>query len=152
VFGLAALPVAAPAADWCERPELNINGLSKHFYDTERSRREGWREVNPGLGLTCHLGGVGRWSDEVEAGFFKNSHSVQSVYAGYGIYYPLSRHWSAGFRASVATGYREESPRTGLAAGILPTAKLKLGEAVTLNMSIAPKRNSVLLVNLGLAF
>ena len=152
VVALAAWPAAAPAAGWCERPELNVNGLSRHFYETERSRREGWREFNPGLGLTCHLRGVGRWSDEVEAGFFKNSHSVQSVYLGYGIYHPLGAAVSVGLRASVATGYRDESPRTGLAAGILPTAKFQLSDRVMLNVSLAPKRNSVLLANLGLEF
>ncbi len=142
----------AAAADWCAQPELNVNGLSKHFDDSNGAPIDRRNEVNTGLGLTCALKGVGNWRDEIEGGFYKNSHFTTSFYAAYGIYYPLNSVLSAGLRNIIVTGYPTDSDRTGVVAGPLPTLKLEAGHAVTLNLSIVPKRNAIVMVNLGYRF
>lgn len=141
-----------PAADWCAQPELNVNGLSKHFDDNNSPPSDRRNEVNTGLGLTCALKGVGNWRDEVEAGFYKNSHFTNSFYAAYGIYYPLNSVLLAGLRNIIVTGYPTDTDRTGVVAGPLPTVKLEVSHALTLNLSVVPKRNAIVLVNLGYRF
>jgi hypothetical protein len=142
----------AQAADWCAKPELNVNGLSKHFDDTNSPPGDRRNEVNTGLGLTCALKGVGNWRDEIEGGFYKNSHFTNSFYAAYGIYYPLNSVLFAGLRNIIATGYPTDTYKTGLVAGPLPTVKLELSSAMSLNVSFVPKRNAIVLVNLGYRF
>ncbi len=152
-LGLSGLLVccswAALAADWCAQPELNVNGLSKHFDSTDRPPGDERNEVNTGLGLTCALKGVGNWRDEIEGGFYKNSHFTTSFYAAYGIYYPLNTALFAGLRNIIATGYPTDSYRTGIVAGPLPTLKLELNSAITVNVSFIPKRNAIVFANLG---
>ena len=142
----------AQAADWCAQPELNVNGLSKHFDDANGPPADTKNEINTGLGLTCPLKGVGHWRDEIEGGFYKNSHFTNSFYAAYGIYYPLNSMLFAGLRNMVATGYPTDSYRTGLVAGPLPTVKLELGSTISLNLSFIPKRNAIVFANLGYRF
>lgn len=149
---LLALPWQAQAFDGCRRIELNINGLSKHFYKTKRSERDGWNEVNYGLGLTCQLRGVGRWDDEVEAGYYSNSHFIQSNYIAYGLYYPLTDVISAGVRIGVVSGYKTVWEPSGISVGPVPTVKLKLSERYTLNLTLIPKDHAFLFVNLGIGF
>ena len=143
---------ASQAEDWCLQKEININGVSKHFYENSRSRANGWNELNAGLGFTCGLGGVGVWSDEIEAGFYSNSHFIHSVYAAYGIYYPLGTVLNAGFRIGGANGYETASSRSGISIGPVPTLKIKINEALTLNLSVIPKNNAFLFANLGVRF
>ncbi len=142
----------AQAADWCAQPALNVNGLSKHFNDANNPQNDKKNEINTGLGLTCTLKGIGSWRDEIEAGFYKNSHFATSFYAAYGIYYPLSSVVSAGLRNIIATGYPTDTDKTGLVAGPLPTVKLELNSAISLNLSFIPKRNAIVFVNLGYRF
>ena len=149
---IACCSWAAQAADWCTQPELNLNGLSKHFDDANRPPGDERNEVNTGLGLTCQLKGLGSWRDEVEGGFYKNSHFKTSFYIAYGIYYPINSALFVGLRNMLATGYATDNSRTGLVAGPLPTVKLEMSHAITLNMSIVPKRNAIVLVNLGYRF
>lgn len=102
------LSFGAQASQWCREPELNVFGLSAHFYETRYSARRSWNEFNFGLGLTCQLGGVGRWHDEAEVGVFRNSFRRTSFYGGYGISCwpgpstgPSSASiWASGFDAS----------------------------------------------------
>jgi hypothetical protein len=143
---------SAQALDWCAQPELNVNGLSKHFDSNERLPVDERNEVNTGLGLTCALKGVGNWRDEIEAGFYKNSHDMTSFYAAYGIYYPLNAVIFAGLRNIIATGYKTERYRTGVVAGPLPTIKFEVSSALSLNLSVLPKRNAIVLANLGYKF
>jgi len=149
---LLGLSWHAQAADWCAQPVLNVNGLSKHFDDANSPPSDRRNEVNTGLGLTCALKGVGNWRDEIEGGFYKNSHFTSSFYAAYGIYYPLNSVLLAGLRNIVATGYPTDGDRTGLIAGPLPTVKFEIDPAISLNMSIVPKRNAIVFVNLGYKF
>jgi len=141
----------AHAFEWCSEPELNIFGLSAHFYETKYSAKHGWNELNIGVGLTCHLDGVGRWNDEAELGVFRNSYRRTSYYAGYGIYYPLTPVISAGVRAVVASGYPQGSS-SGLRLGIMPSVKVRLSESVTLNLSGRPVVKPFLCVHLGVKF
>ena len=104
------------------------------------------------LGLTCQLSGVGEWSDEIEAGFYSNSHFIHSVYAAYGIYYPLGPVLQAGFRLGGVSGYKTASSPSGISIGPMPTLKIKVNETFTLNLSLVPKKNSFLFVNLGIRF
>lgn len=151
VLGLS-LHAQSQAADWCAQPELNVNGLSKHFDDASSPQSDRRNEINTGLGLTCALKGMGRWRDEIEGGFYKNSHFTTSFYAAYGIYYPLSSVMSAGLRNIIATGYPTDTYKTGLVAGPLPTVKLELDSAISLNLSFIPKRNAIVFANLGYRF
>lgn len=140
----------ASASDWCDGSELNINGVSKHFYQTKYSTKHGWNELNVGVGLTCHLQGIERWNDEVEVGVYKNSHKDTSFYAGYGIYYPANPALSVGLKVVIASGYRSHSH--GYMVGVLPTVKIKLFDSVNLNLSIALQRKSFFFANLGFQF
>jgi hypothetical protein len=149
---LTSFSGASQSADWCLKKEVNINGISKHFYETKRSRASGWNELNSGLGLTCQLSGVGEWSDEIEAGFYSNSHFIHSVYAAYGIYYPLGHVLQVGFRLGGVSGYKTASSPSGISIGPMPTFKVKVNETFTLNLSLIPKKNSFLFVNLGIRF
>jgi len=149
---LLGLSWHAQAADWCAQPELNVNGLSKHFDDASSPQSDRRNEINTGLGLTCALKGIGSWRDEIEGGFYKNSHFTTSFYAAYGIYYPLSSVVSAGLRNFIATGYPTDTYKTGLVAGPLPTVKLELNSAISLNLSFIPKRNAIVFANLGYRF
>ncbi len=150
-FGLG-LSLQAQATEGCGQLELNVNGLSKHFDDGNSPPGDRRNEINTGLGLTCPLKGVGNWHDEIEGGFYKNSHFTHSFYAAYGIYYPLNSVLLAGLRNIIATGYPTDNYRTGLVAGPLPTLKLELGSAISLNLSFIPKRNAIVLANLGYRF
>lgn len=145
------LPCAANAFEWCREPELNIFGLSAHFYETRYSARRGWNELNPGVGVTCHLSGVGRWNDEAEAGVFRNSFRRTSLYIGYGLYYPLTLDVAAGVRAVIASGYPHKNS-SGLQAGLMPAVKVKLDESITLNLSARPIYRPFVCVNLGIKF
>jgi hypothetical protein len=129
-----------------------VNGLSKHFDDASSPPVERRNEMNTGLGLTCALKGAGNWRDEIEGGFYKNSHFTTSLYTAYGIYYPLNSALLAGLRNIIATGYPSDNYRTSVIAGPLPTLKLELSHAVTLNMSVVPKRNAIVFANLGYRF
>ena len=142
----------AQAADWCAQPELNVNGLSKHFDDTNGPPSDRRNEINTGLGLTCALKGMGNWRDEIEGGFYKNSHFSNSFYAAYGIYYPLNSALFVGLRNIIVTGYPTDTDRTGIVAGPLPTLKLELNAAITVNVSFIPKRNAIVFANLGYRF
>ncbi len=142
----------AQATDWCAQPAFNVNGLSKHFEDSNGPPADRKNEINTGLGLTCPLKGVGHWRDEIEGGFYKNSHFTNSFYAAYGIYYPLNSVLLAGLRNMLATGYPTDNYRTGLVAGPLPTIKLELGSTISLNLSFIPKRNAIVFANLGYRF
>jgi hypothetical protein len=148
---IAFLPCAAHAFEWCREPELNIFGLSAHFYETKYSAKHGWNELNPGVGVACHLSGVGRWNDEVEAGVFRNSFRRTSFFAGYGLYYPLTLDVSAGVRAMIASGYPHKNS-SGLRAGLMPTVKVKLNESVTLNLSARPIYRPFFCVHVGIRF
>jgi len=145
---------AAQAADWCTQPELNLNGLSKHFDDANRPPGDERNEVNTGLGLTCQLKGLGGWRDEIEGGFYKNSHFKTSFYIAYGIYYPVNSALFVGLRNAIITGYpsNDSGSGSGIVAGPLPTLKLEVSRSVTLNVSAMPKRNSFILANLGIKF
>ena len=149
---LSGLSGSSHAGDWCTKREINLNGVSKHFYENSRSRANGWNELNTGLGFTCGLGGVGVWSDEIEAGFYSNSHFIHSVYAAYGVYYPLGPVLQAGFRLGGANGYETSSSRSGISIGPVPTLKVKVNETFTLNLSVIPKKNTFLFINLGIRF
>ena len=151
---IACCSWAAQAADWCTQPELNLNGLSKHFDDANRPPGDERNEVNTGLGLTCQLKGLGSWRDEVEGGFYKNSHFKTSFYISYGIYYPVNSALFVGLRNAIITGYPsgDSGSGSGVVAGPLPTLKLELSRSVTLNVSAMPKRNSFVLANLGFKF
>jgi hypothetical protein len=149
---LTSFSGASQAVDWCLKKEFNINGISKHFYETKRSRANGWNELNSGLGLTCQLSGVGDWSDEIEAGFFSNSHFIHSVYAAYGIYYPLGPVLQAGFRLGGASGYKTAASPSGISIGPMPTLKVKVDETFTVNLSLIPRKNTFLFINLGIRF
>jgi hypothetical protein len=149
---LLGLSWNAQAADWCEQPELNVNGLSKHFDEANGTPADRRNEINTGLGLTCPLKGIGKWRDEIEGGFYKNSHFTNSFYAAYGLYYPLGSVVFAGLRNMMATGYPTDNYRAGLVAGPLPTVKLELGSAISLNLSFIPKRNAIVLANFGYRF
>ncbi len=142
----------AQPADWCAQPELNLNGLSKHFDDANRAPADKRNEVNTGLGLTCQLQGVGGWRDELEGGFYKNSHFKNSFYVAYGIYYPVSSLVFVGLRNAIITGYPSGNSGSGIVAGPLPSMKIELGAVVSLNLSVIPKRNAVVLANLGFKF
>lgn len=139
-------------SELCTDQELNVNGASKHFYETRFSKREGWNEVNGGLGLTCHLTGLGRWNDEVELGFLENSHRRSTLYGAYGLYYPISGTVSTGVKLIVASGYKSYVQTNGIIGGPMPTIKFRLNKTVTLNFSIAPKANSFIFANLGFRF
>ncbi|NPC57306.1 hypothetical protein [Caenimonas soli] len=145
------LSFSAHASEWCREPELNIFGLSAHLYETKYSARHGWNEWNYGAGLTCHLGGVGRWNDEAEAGAFKNSYRRTSFYAGYGLYYPWTPEISGGIRAVLASGYREVNS-SGLRVGIMPAVKVKLNESVTLNLLARPFYRPFFCAHVGIKF
>ena len=140
------------AEDFCRQPELNVNGLSKHFYESNYSRREGWNEVNSGLGVTCQLDDLGQWNREFEVGFLKNSHRKTSLYGAYGVYYTVNSVMSVGIRFMVASGYKSYVRTNGIIGGPLPTLKLHLGNAVTLNLSVAPKAKSFVFASVGLGF
>lgn len=141
-------------ADWCTQPELNLNGLSKHFDEASRPPSDERNEVNTGLGLTCQLKGLGGWRDEIEGGFYKNSHFKTSFYIAYGIYYPINSALFVGLRNAIITGYpsNDSDSGSGIVAGPLPTLKLELSRSVTLNVSAMPKRNAFILANLGFKF
>jgi hypothetical protein len=142
----------AHAADWCTQPELNLNGLSKHFDDANRSPADKRNEVNTGLGLTCRLKGIGGWRDELEGGFYKNSHFKNSFYVAYGLYYPVNSVVFVGLRNAIITGYPSGNSGSGIVAGPLPSMKIELSPVVTLNLSVTPKRNAVVFANLGFKF
>jgi len=144
----------AQAVDWCTQPELNLNGLSKHFDDANRPPGDERNEVNTGLGLTCQLKGLGGWRDEMEGGFYKNSHFKTSFYIAYGIYYPINSALFVGLRNAIITGYpsNDSGSGSGIVAGPLPTLKFELNRSVTLNLSAMPKRNPYFLANLGIKF
>jgi len=126
--------------------------MSKHFDYSNGPPADRRNEINTGLGLTCQLKGIGNWRDEIEGGFYKNSHFTNSFYAAYGLCYPINKVLLAGLRNMVATGYPSDSYQTGLVAGPLPTVKLELGSAISLNLSFIPKRNAIVLANLGYRF
>ena len=84
--------------------------------------------------------------------FYKNSHFTTSFYAAYGIYFPLNTTLFAGLRNIVATGYPSNSYRSGLIVGPLPTVKLELSTASSLNLSFIPKKNAIIFANLGYKF
>ena len=151
VVPILFLSFSAHAFEWCGERELNILGLSAHFYETKYSTRRGWNELNFGLGLTCHLGGAGLWKDEAEVGVFRNSYRRTSVYAGYGVYYPLTPVLSAGFRAVVANGYPQKHG-SGIQAGLMPALKVKLTESIALNISARPIVKPFFCANLGVKF
>jgi hypothetical protein len=142
----------AEAADWCAQPEFNLNGLSKHFDDANRPTDDERNEVNTGLGLTCQLKGIGGWRDELEGGFYKNSHFKNSFYIAYGIYYPVNSVIFLGLRNAIITGYPSGNSGSGIVAGPLPSMKIGLNPVVTLNLSVTPKRNAVVFANLGFKF
>lgn len=149
---LLFLSFGVHAAGWCDEPEFNINGLSKHFYETQYSAKHGWNNLNIGVGLTCHLSGVGRWNDEAEAGVFRNSYRKTSFYAAYGIYYPVTPRLSVGLRNIIASGYRTRQRSSEFRAGPLPTLKVKLNDSVTLKLSVAPVSNAFICASLGVNF
>ena len=146
---LFVLQFNAYAEQFCTERELNLNGLSKHFYDIKYSKRNGWNERNYGIGFTCHLRGVGNWDDQLEVGVFKNSFRETSVYLAYGIYYPVNPAVSVGVRNFVASGYRHID-KTML--GPLPTIKFRLNQVVTLNLSVAPRKDTFIAANIGFRF
>lgn len=136
---------------FCSAREININGLSKHFYETNYSRREGWNEVNAGLGFTCHLSGLGNWNDEFELGFFENSRRRTAGYVAYGAYYPVNTGISAGVRLIVTDGYTSKG-RYGIIGGPLPTLKFKLNQNLTANVSFALGAKALVFANVGIRF
>lgn len=142
----------ASAENFCLAREFNVNGVSKHFYDTRYSKREGWNEINGGLGLTCQLQSLGNWDAEIEVGFLENSHRKTSLYGAYGLYYPFNLMISGGLKLIVANGYTSNARTHGIMGGPMPTVRLRINETVTVNVSVAPKANTFIFANLGIKF
>jgi hypothetical protein len=148
---LLAMPFEASAFDWCRQPALNINGVSKHFYKTSYSNQHGWNQLNSGLGLTCKLDGLaGRFNDEVEAGFYRNSFRESSVYAAYGVYLPVNPGFSAGVRTVITTGFGHYTSK--FVAGPAPTVKFHLSQTVVINVSVAVRKKAFIFANAGIDF
>lgn len=147
LLSILLLPLSANA-EICASNELNLGGFSYHFSSySDYAKEKGYNGKNYGIGLTCHLNGVElggvKFQDEVEIGVLKNSFRENTVYGGYGVYYPINDRFSFGVKAMIGTGYEKaQNNMGGLIAGPALAAKLKLTDKVTLNLFGIPSFSS----------
>jgi hypothetical protein len=155
---LGIFPFFAKAEE-CKKIDLNVGGFSHHWTSfSQYSKKNGYNEDNYGLGLTCHLNGIGNFNDEIEVGFLKNSFSETAKYVAYGIYYPVNPTIELGLRNIIASGYEKAQTNIGgMVAGPMLAAKVHINETLTLNFSGVPSisinnqhTDGFIYVNLGI--
>lgn len=99
-----ALALLSCSQAWAGRIQLWGHVASHHFVDNKLDQP--WNEINPGLGVNIeindHLG--------FEGGFFENSYTRPSEYAGVDVSTDRHERWGIGTLAGRVYGYRNIEP------------------------------------------
>lgn len=136
---LTTLSTPIFANNLCEENFLVINGLSKHFEEkTKYAKKNGYNEINYGLGFKCQLQDWKDFQQELEIGYLKNSYREDSYYLSYNILKPLTSNFLIGLKASANSGYEILNKPHGISAGIVPTVQYKFNKNWATNFTIAP--------------
>lgn len=106
---------------------LSINGFSKHLGTDQE-----YNEVNPGIGIIKHTGD----KSYATAGYYKNSFSEPSYYAGLGYDEKFGDDYYAklGVVAGVVSGYKRK-----LTPMVLPKLSLGMKNKGEVNLMYAPE-------------
>lgn len=136
---LALLFLNAPvfAQSLCIEQALVFNGASFHYEEkTKYAQKNGYNELNFGVGYKCISQKTNRLVQEVEIGYLKNSYREDSYFLAYNALFPIAKSFSLGVKFGAASGYERLGAKNGIRFGLGPVIQYKITDTLATNLLI----------------